>query len=215
MFRPFSEAKLCFLEDVREKKKAALGVHSKTGKNGYTGKILFPTDFMSRKEKYNHRKAGKIMTSNIFDQILTVNEFENLETYEKKNRLAYWRNKFSNKEIMGAMGISNKRYYDIVGELELPKAPRSEAQIRKPNRKAKAVAAIGAPQQPNFGLQSELELEPSQVQEIMVNGLHLVYNGTYGSEQILKQLLKFGALLEGEENQFYVEIKMVEKVANK
>ena len=38
--------------------------------------------------------------------------------------MAYWRNVYTNKEITEAMGIHNNRFYKIVTELELPKAPR-------------------------------------------------------------------------------------------
>ena len=131
-----SEAEQVFHEDVREKRKAASGVHHKTGKRGYTGKILFPTDFMSRKEKYNHRKAGKCMTTNLFDNILPIDEFEALESHEQRNMLAYWRNKYTNKEITEKMGIWNARYYKIVADLGLPKAPRVNTD--KP-RKSNAV----------------------------------------------------------------------------
>ena len=102
----FSEAEKLFNQEVRDKKRTASGVHSKTGKNGYVGKMRFPSDIMSRKEKYNYRKAGKVMTTNMYDEILTVEEFEQLETQEKRNRLSYWRNIYTNKEILEAMGIA-------------------------------------------------------------------------------------------------------------
>lgn len=213
----YNEAEQCFYEDLREKKKAASGVHSKTGKNGYTGKILFPTDFMSRKEKYHHRKAGKVMTTNLYDNILPIAEFDKLEDYEKRNRLQYLRNTMSAKEIQKAMGTNSKRYYEIVAELNLPKAPRTKgdgskrtAAIKKTAPKVKATA---------IAIQSALELEPVQqpkpepVQEIIVNGLHLTFNGTYSAEHIIKQFLKYGALLEDEEDKYYIELKLVQKQA--
>ena len=98
-----TEASDLFYNEVREKKRTASGVHSKTGKNGYVGKMLFPSDIMSRKDKYNHRKAGKIVTSNIYDTILTKDEFNKLENYEKKNMLQYWRNTYSMTEIKKGM----------------------------------------------------------------------------------------------------------------
>lgn len=208
-----TEAEKVFFEDLREKKKAASGVHSKTGKNGYTGTIRFPSDLMSRKEKYNYRKAGKVMTTNLFDEILTVEEFEALETYEKKNRLAYWRTQFQNKEILKQMGISNKKYYDIVQELELPKAPRvNDGKPRKPRKAAVKTAAVAeVPAAP-----AALTPEPQEpVQEIIIDGLNLVYNGTFSAEQLQKSLSKFIALLEGETDQFFIELKLMQKQTSK
>jgi hypothetical protein len=43
--------------------------------------------------------------------------------------------------------------------------------------------------------------------------MHLVFNGTYQPETIVKQLLKFGALLEDETDDYYIELKLVQKAA--
>src|SRR5690348_7251022 len=100
----FDEAEKVFLSDIWEKKqetkqlKAALK-HKRLGK----GSMKFATDLMSRKERIEHMKAGKVVTTNLYDTILTFMEFDRLETYEKKNMLQYWRTKYTIKEIMGAM----------------------------------------------------------------------------------------------------------------
>lgn len=213
-----SEAEQAFYEDVREKKKAASGVHHKTGKNGYTGKILFPTDFMSRKEKYNHRKAGKVMTTNLFDTITPINEFRQLEKEEQRNRMIHWRNKYQNKEIQKGMGIANSPYYKLVDELDLPKATRTYAP-----RKGKTQAKTPKPKQTLLELTEEVATEiktpptppaPAEaapVQEVLVEGLHLVFRGTYTPEQIQKQLAKVELLLDGEEDSYYIEMKLVQK----
>lgn len=207
-----TEAEKLFLEDIREKKKAASGVHHKTGKNGYTGTIRFPTDLMTRKEKYNHRKAGKVMTTNLFDEILTKEEFEKLETYEKKNRLAYWRTQFQNKEIMKKMGLTNAQYYTIVGELDLPKAPRVNNDKPRKTRKAVTTKTAAIAETPAA---AEPAAAPEPVQEIIIDGLDLVYNGTFSAEQLQKTMSKFIALLEGEEDQFYIELKLMQKQTSK
>ena len=205
--QPRSEAERAFFEDVREKKKAASGVHGKTGKNGYTGTIRFPTDLMSRKEKYNYRKAGKVMTTNLFDTILAHEEFEKLETYEKKNRLAYWRTQFQNKEIMQQMGLTNGQYYELVNELELPKAPRvNNGEKRTRKAAVKNAAATPAPPAPPAPIAVQ---EP--IQQIIIDGLHLEYNGTYSAEQLQKTMSKFVALLDGETDEFVIELKIMQK----
>lgn len=215
-----SEAEQAFHEDVREKKKTASGVHHKTGKRGYTGKIMFPTDFMSRKEKYNHRKAGKCMTTNLFDSILTIDEFEQLEIHEQKNRMQYWRNNNQIKEIQFQMGISNKKFYDIIAALDLPKAPRGGFKGKR--------TGTGTAKQKSIAIEKQKELQPEApapaapaeiekpaVQELIVDGLHVVFNGTYSAEKIEKQLTKFMLLIEGEEDEFYIEVKLMQKAAQK
>lgn len=213
----FNEAEEIFLDDIKAKKRETASKIIAT-KFKRKSNVLFPSDTMNRKEKLKHTKAGKIVTTNLFDTIIPIDEFEALEQHEQRNRLAYWRTKYQNKEIMTALGVSNKRYYDKVAELGLPKAPRTDTGEKK-QRKAKAsIKFTKAPEK--AAIQSNLEIEPIQpapapVQEIIIDGLHLVYNGTFNSEQIIKQMLKFGALLEGEENEFYIELKLVEKAPKK
>lgn len=208
-----------FYDEIRDKKRTASGVHHKTGKNGYVGTMRFPSDIMNRKEKMKYRRAGKVLTSNIFDEVLPIDEFENLETYEQRNRLQYWRNEKSNKEILAGMGISNKRYYDIVSQLELPKAPRI-----KPNAPRKAIAKkkelIPVEIQETVpAVQNEIEVpeppkEESKVQEVIVNGLNVIFTGTYSAEKIEKQLTKFMLLLDDEEDDFYIEFRLMQKQPN-
>jgi hypothetical protein len=205
-----TEAEKIFHEEVRDKKRTASGVHSKTGKNGYVGTMRFPSDIMSRKDKIKYRKASKVMTSNLYSDILTINEFRQLEQEEQKNRMIYWRSNYSNKEIQKKMGIANSPYYKIIAELDLPKAPRTERT--KPNRSGKT--KVQEPKEKPIQEQTELAIstpEKEKVQEVIVDGLHLVFNGTYSPEMIIKQLSKFELLLDGEDNDYYIELKLMEK----
>jgi hypothetical protein len=212
----WSEAERLFHNEVREKKKTASGVHHKTGKNGYVGTMRFPSDIMSRKDKMRYRRSSKVMTSNMYEEILKIEEFEKLETYEKRNRLQYWRNQNTNKEILAGMGISSKRYYEIVAELDLPKAPRVDRGGKTEKRTAKVKKE--KPKQESVAIENEPEPKPAPiveppVQEIIVDGLHLVFNGTYKADQIQKQLKKFITLLDEEPDEFYLEFKLMQKAA--
>jgi hypothetical protein len=217
----FSEAEKLFKEEVRDKKRTASGVHSKTGKRGYVGKMRFPSDIMSRKEKYNYRKAGKVMITQMYEEIIPIEEFEELETYEQKNRMAYWRNVYTNKEITTAMGIHNNKFYKIVKMLELPKAPRVD---RNEPRKGKAIKAQEAPKKaiavnpspimtPEPEAKPEIKTEP--VQEVLVDGIHLVFSGTYSPELIQRKLGKFELMLEDETDDFYIELRLIQKQKSK
>lgn len=191
-----SDAEQCFLQDVREKKQAATGVHSKKGKRGYVGKMLFPTDFMTRKEKYNYRKGGKIVSSNMYDIILPIKEFEALEPFEKKNRMQYWRSNNSIKTIQKEMQIPNAKFYAIVKELGLPTLDRSPRN----KRAAKTIA-----------VKVEKKAAPIIVQEKMNSTFNLSFNGTFPGDDILKQLTKFISLLEGEKDHYYVNFNLQQK----
>ena len=217
----FSEAEKLFNQEVRDKKRTASGVHSKTGKNGYVGKMRFPSDIMSRKEKYNHRKAGKVMITQMYETIISIEEFEALETYEQKNMMAYWRNVYTNKEITQAMGIHNNRFYKIVKRLELPKAPRVD---RHEPRKSQPIKVQGTPKKaiavepsPIMTPEAEAKTEtkPEPVQEVLVDGIHLVFSGTYSPELIQRKLGKFELMLEDESDDFYIELRLIQKQKSK
>jgi hypothetical protein len=212
--QPYDEAEKLFFDEIRGKKKETALLRTATQhKRLGAKKVLFATDLMSRKEKLKHTKAGKVMTTNMYEDILPIAEFEKLETYEKRNRLQYLRSVKSAKEIQAAMGTNSKRYYEIIKELDLPKAPRTKAGEPKPRK-----AAIRRTEPAAVAIQSQLELEtpqpqpePQAAQKIIINGLNLEFNGTFTAEQIIKQFLKFGALLEEEEDKYYIELRLQQK----
>lgn len=217
--KPFNEAEALFLSDIHSKKKeTALLKLATKGKRLGKNKVLFATDLMSRKDRLQHTKAGKVMTTNLYEDILPIAEFEKLEDYEKRNRLQYLRSNKSAKDIQSAMGVNSKRYYEIVAELNLPKAPRTKSGEQPKKRTAKTKTATGDTKAAAIAIQSDLELDfapaatpAPAAQEIIVSGLHLTFNGTYTTDHIIKQLLKYGALLEGDEDQYYIELKLVQK----
>lgn len=206
-----------FHDEVRDKKRTASGVHSKTGKNGYVGKMRFPSDIMNRKDKRMHTKAGKVLTTNLFDTIIPIEEFEKLEKHEQRNMLQYWRTEKQGKEIMRGLKISSQRYYDLVATLDLPKASRG-----KHKRSAKTTASAPAPKKETSVAVKEkvpevpeVKEEKQVIQEVIVNGLNVIFNGTYSAEKIEKQLTKFMLLLDGEEEDFYIELKLMQKQPTK
>jgi replicative superfamily II helicase len=218
MGQKFSEVEAVFHEEVHSKKKEFKDLRNAT-KHKRLGKksVMFASDFMSRAEKKRHMGAGKIMTTNMYEDILPIAEFDALETYEQRNRLQYWRNEKSNKEILQGMGISSKRYYDIVQGLDLPKAPRgkNKGTPRKGSslKKKEAPTPVAVSSVPEV-VAPEVKEEP-KVQEIIVNGLNVIFNGTYSAEKIEKQLTKFMLLLDGEEEDFYIELKLMQKQPTK
>lgn len=209
----FNEAESLFMSDIFEKKKeTASRISSQKFRRLGKGSIKFASDLMNPKERKQHTKAGKVLTSNIYDTILTVDEFEKLEEFEQRNRLAYLRTKYDNLTIMKEMGVSNARYYAIVGNLGLPKATRTYSD-KKPKRKATAIAIAEEPIQAPIekSTAAPIEKTTAPVQELIIDGLHLVYNGTFSPDMIVKQMLKFAALLEDENDQFHIELKLMQK----
>lgn len=223
-----SEIARLFHQENREKKRTGSGVHSKTGKRGYVGKMLFPTDLMSRKEKYNHRKAGKVKVYKMNELILTKEEFEQHDESMQKMLLTRWRELYSNKEIMDSMQIrGNAAFHNLIQELGVPKKPRVGAGRPKKNaaaatktkaaaKKEKVNSIIAAQvqaqqpqQQPQQAQQQVMVMEPQEV-ELIKTGLNLEYHGEYNAEQLSKIFTKLQLIIDGEENKFTIKISLRE-----
>jgi hypothetical protein len=215
MGQRFSEVESVYMDEIQSKKKGFKDFKNAT-KGRRLGKknVMFASDFMSRKEKMKYQKAGEVLTTNMYDTILTIAEFDQLEKHEQKNRLQYWRTQNSNKEILAGMGISNKKLYDLVAELELPKAPRTHTKTRKGSSTKKEKEPA---KETSVAVQKEIvpEVPQQPVQEIIVDGLNLVFHGTYKAEQIQKQLTKFSLILEDDSEEYYFEFRLMQKQPKK
>lgn len=205
-----SEAARAFHDEIREKKRAASGVHYKTGRNGYVGKMLFPSDILSRKEKMEYRRSSKVMISNMYDEILPINEFEDLGQQDKKHMLHYWRTHKTQKEILDGLGISNGRYYAIVNELELPVAPRTGKRNTEKRVASLQITQEKAPIQVVEVTEPIVAAEKAK-EEAADDGLNITYKGTFAANEIIEKLSRFELLLDGNPDEFYVELRLKQK----
>jgi hypothetical protein len=112
-----NDIKRLIIDDIREKKRTGSGVFHKTGKRGYVGKMLTPTDFMSRKEKREYTKASKVQVRNMYDEIMDWEEFMQLSDDQKRLFLSKWRERHKNEEIMEALGVGKNKFYQLIDEL--------------------------------------------------------------------------------------------------
>ena len=225
-----SEAERLFNEEVREKKRAGIGVFSRASRRGYVGKMFFPYELASRKEKSKHKRAGKVMTTNLFDKILPAAEFDQLEEYEQRNRMAYWRNTYTTNEIKKEMGTSGTKFYALLEKLGIPKdgqktSARKGAVTKKTKvegskekdlakKAAKALAAMKPPAK--VETPAEVPAAPQEPKEappqlLILKGLNIAYNGDYTSDEIRRLLKKLDILLEGEPDRFQIELKIMQR----
>jgi transposase len=190
-----------FFEDVNEKKK--IGNSSIRSKSSFTMKhrLKSPMDFMTPYERAKYRKAGKIVESNLFDEILNRELFNALDPEEQKKRLQYWREHFSTEEIKKKMGISANTYYKHIERLELPPQRRGGSRERKP-RTAKTTAAHPVPE----AAQASMIAAPAPV-----SGFDIGFNGIYKADEIRKMLSKLDLILDGEESEFKIVLHITEQ----
>jgi len=206
-----------FYDDLREKKRTGSNIHHKTGSRGYVGKMLFPTDIMSRKDKYNMRKAGKVERYNMYDTIINKDEFLLKDKELQKNLLTHWREIYENEKIMEGMEIhSNNTYHRLIKDLEIPKKKRGGARnfSGRPRASKKIVATESQPQL----LKTEDTINTLPIVEdkeqpikLLQTGLHLEYNGSYTAEQLSKIFTKLQLITDGEECKFVINISLTER----
>jgi hypothetical protein len=214
-----TEAEFLLMQENREKKRAASGIHSRKGKRGYVGKMYTPVDFLKGKEKRNYVKAGKITVSNLFDEILSQEEFDKLEENEQKNRLMYWRLNHSVEKIKKEMGVTHGRYYRYIKELDLPRIPRGLGVTTldiKEKRKGKATKMNKETKEQKNTTEPEKILEAEQPKKESLNlldlfGLNIGYKGTFNSDEIRKMFNKLDILLEDDSSEFEIELKIMQK----
>ena len=99
----------------------------------------------------------------------------------------------------------------------LPKAPRVD---RKEPRKSQPIKVQGTSKkaiavEPSPITMLEPETKPEPVQEVLVDGIHLVFSGTYSPELIQRKLGKFELMLEDETDDFYIELRLVQRQKSK
>lgn len=223
--RKKSEIEKMFDQDIYEKKIAGYGVYKRTGKGvKHTVRgIRNPADLLKGKEKREYVKASKIMTTNIYDKIIPRAEFDKLELHIQKNMYSYWYLTHGIKAIQEGFGCGGQTVYDYLDKLGIPRkgkigrVPRGTSPQADNLRKAREAKALKAQQSQQIELittQAPVVTAPAPIQAPIVevlNGLNLKYNGIYKAEQIQKILSKLELLVEGEESEFHIEIKITEK----
>ncbi|MBC9783161.1 hypothetical protein H1S01_01395 [Heliobacterium chlorum] len=110
-----------FKRDQREKKVAASGVRGRASRLGRVGRMVFPSDRLSPKEKRQYRQAGALIVYSLYDQLVSFDEFDRMAYLRQRELLTKWRTKYSDNEICRAWGLSRYAYEIILEALELPK----------------------------------------------------------------------------------------------
>lgn len=214
----YNDIERLFIDDIREKKKAGRGSFAKTGKGGeragVRGGLKTPYDFMKTKER--KKLNGEVETFNMYETILTRDEFSLKPEETQKAMLTRWRELYSNAKIMEDMQIKgNAQFSKLIKELDIPM--KQKRLPRKGNAKAKATIQ-------QIDMKKELATVPEQAPEntpivnnfvqqpvkLITNGLHLEYNGNYTSDQINRIFTKLQLLVDGEENNFNIELRITE-----
>ena len=205
-----------FHEDIQDKKRTGRGVFSRVGKGvKHTIRgVKTPYDFLSNKER--KKLNSEVREFNMYENILDREEFDKKDRDTQRAMLIKWRELYDNTEIMSQMGIrGNNSYHKIIKDLEIPPKPRGGA--RTGPRKRKATTQTQRIEQPQEVKPKEIPIETVQQNpvKILINGLHLEYNGIYNSDQLSRIFTKLQLLTDGEDSDYYLTLTLTEEQKTK
>lgn len=188
-----------FEQEVKEKKLAARSSHNKT--NGRRSKHhMFPIDFMSSKQQKEYTKGGNVVVSNLYDQISTLEKYNELTDEQKKKAMTHWRNIHSTAAIKRAFNWNDYYIYKEFERIGI------EVQKRSPRKSAKSkVIAV----EPRVIKEIPAEVEVKTL-PAMKSGISFFLYDEYNSEEIVSKIMKYAAFLEGEKNKFRIRLEIEE-----
>jgi hypothetical protein len=206
-----------FQEEIREKKTIGRGVFSRRGKGvKHTIRgIKTPYDYLSAKQK--RELNSEVKSFNMYDTLLPKEEFIKKDRETQINLMTRWRDIYDNKTIMSAMGFrGNTHFYDLIKDLNIPPKQRRTSSTNQRKAKTKTKTTVGENQQsPGEKLMiKEVTQQAQQVQQpvkIIINGLHLEYNGIFDPNQLSKIFTKLQLLTDGEESDYYLTLTLTEE----
>jgi hypothetical protein len=212
-----------FEEEVREKKQQRHLYRAKTNGRRKSGSML-PIDYMTKAQQKEYMKAGEIVLSSIWDEIITLDQYNELTDEKKKQALEHWRNVHTTAAIRKKFGWnSNKTYreFDRLGIEKAIRKPRTATGVQKAPaaQKEKPAAKINEQffnkqYEPAKIEQLELETDIEQVEARMIpaanTGSTLFFDDTISAEEAITKLMKYAAFLEGESHKFRLRLEITE-----
>jgi hypothetical protein len=218
-----------FETEVREKKSQAYNNRAKTGAKGGSRSrkgMSTPYDFMSTSEK--KKLNGEVEVFNMNTTILPIEEFRLKDEQMQRTMLTAWREIYDNLKIRKELGVSNKAFYDLVAELNIPKKTRIETKKRvakprtaKPESEVVQAKEIKMPKGPisdfvesqnRTTLELPKEKDTGQT-ELITQGITFNYDQISDIDTLNRILTKCQLLMDGEPHKFRLQISMSEIIA--
>lgn len=205
-----------FEAEVKEKKQQRHALRAKSNGRRSSGH-MFPTDFMSKEQREEYTKAGEVMLSNVWDEILGKMQFEELSDEKKKTALEHWYKMHGTGKIKAKLDLTDYQIYRLFDKLDV--------EYTKRTRKAKPVTAQKekpkAKEKPEIKEQQSLALQEVEVKEEVAaqafnilpaknTGSTFYLDDTLDPEDAIGKLMKYAAFLEGEKNKFRLRIEITE-----
>lgn len=187
-----------FQDDVREKKRIGIGIYSKTGSRGHTGRINMPTDFMNKKDKKEYIKPSKVRITFMHKTIMPFEQFQSMPKEDQRKMLLLYRKAHPVKDIKNAWFIKGEpmkdvQFYRIMKTLDISSQRPSSAPEKKEQ------------EEKMLRNQSFTDVVPARTYD-KAPAFNVGMNGEFTAEEIVLRLMKFAALLENEPGEFKIQL---------
>jgi hypothetical protein len=163
---------------------------------------------MNRKDKYNHRKGGKIVTTNLYDEIIPLNDLLARKEEEQVRYLTEYRKRFTNKQLTEAWGKYDNYVYTLMDKLGMrPKTGKRKGNSGKKNNQGQDPVPV-----PAYIVNTHELPVPNQSAAIEdEEGFAFKISGKFTSDKLIKRLEKLALILSDEEAEFEVKLLIKEK----
>ena len=200
--------------EVRDKKAISKSQRAKTNGRRKSGHML-PMDFMTTSEKKEYSKGGEITVTNLWDQILTLSQYQELSDEKKKMAMEHWRKVHSANAIRKTFGWAQATLYAEFKRIGV-EVRKIKPRAAKVNTTGTKTPAIKAPQieplpQPAADLPEIVQL-PQIVQMNLETpqGSCFYVNELFSAEEAIGKLMKIASFLEGEKHNFKIRLEVQE-----
>ena len=195
--------------EVKEKKAQASQLRSKT--NGRRNRrSMLPVDFMTKTQLKEYTKGGEIMVSNLWDNLITLEQYEALSDEKKKFAMEHWRKVHSVAAIKNALKMNDYKVYKEFDRLGVQYEKRTQTKKR-------TAKALTQEQQPAAAaiIETEEIQQPAAAQTVQIlpaaySGSTFFFDDISNAEEIVSKLFKYAAFLEGEKNKFRLRLEITE-----
>lgn len=187
-----------FQDDVREKKRIGIGIYSKTGSRGHTGRINMPTDFMNKKDKKEYIKPSKVRITFMHKTIMPFEQFQSMSKEDQRKMLLLYRKAHSVKDIKNAWliegeSMKDSQFYNLMKTLGIS----SQRTSNSPEKKQQEEKMLRN--------QSFTDVVPVRTYA-KAPAFNVGMNGEFTAEETVSRLMKFAALLENEPGKFKIQL---------
>lgn len=200
--------------EVKEKKAQASQLRAKT--NGRRNrKSMLPSDFMTKAQLKEYIKGGEIVVTNLWDNLITLEQYEALSDEKKKQALEHWRKVHSVAKIKEALKMNDYKIYKEFDRLGVFYEKRTQtkkrtATVKEPKPAAVAIQPEPAAIEPAAETTQPAAAQALQILPAMQSGSTFFLDDIYTAEEAINKLMKYAAFLEGETNKFRIRFEIAE-----